>query len=276
MSGSLTDAQHDWVHSFCGIDPRNGASVAPAGGNGGAGGASPGGNGNDGAEGSSAGTGDPSPPTAQETQIEDRRAKRDARVDEYGIEKPPTSWTEKLTDKVAPAEILNDPSTNPLETVGRALAAAPAALAGHFMDSLSPVDTRGDWHVNMPILGEIGHGNEVAEYQKKRAEHEEEMARQGEQQTDPAVDPGTEPGAADGQEPSSSTSSEPEPAATMPEPVATMPEDNGGPGTEPAPAIPQDNGETGATASAPEPEPTPEPEPAPEPEPTPEPEPIAC
>ena len=93
---------------------------------------------------------------------------QDPRIDEYGLHKPAESWTETMTELAYPSEIAQDPNREWYQD-GRAFLAAPAGLAGHFMDELSPIDTNGDWHVPMPILGEMAHGNEEAEYQRQRA-----------------------------------------------------------------------------------------------------------
>lgn len=157
------------------------------------GGAMPGGDGSggapssDGAEGSSHGEVPPAE-DPQQSRIDARRAERDAPVDEYGIAKPATSWTETLTDAVAPPEILNDPSTPWYEQIARAVAAAPAGLAGHFMDNLSPVDSRGHLHMPIPVLGELAHGAAEERYRKERAAHEEKMRQEAESQTGPAIE----------------------------------------------------------------------------------------
>ncbi len=77
--------------------------------------------------------------------------------DEYGLKKPHKSWTERATDLVAP-----DPSAQTtIWDIPRALAAAPLAIGGHFMDS-----------VPMGPFSEIRHGVEVDNYQRERAKHE--------------------------------------------------------------------------------------------------------
>src|SRR5262249_11667794 len=97
----MNSAASDWVQNFCGIDPRaaSGAGGAPA----------YDGAGDEGASGSNGGTGAPSAGDQHRHEIEAaadaRKAKRDAYTDEYGIAKPATPWTVKLTDGVAPPEI---------------------------------------------------------------------------------------------------------------------------------------------------------------------------
>src|SRR5262245_16336006 len=130
-----------------------------------------------------------------ESQVDKRHAERDARVDEYGIQKPAAAWTTKIADDVAPPEIMNDPSTPWYEQIGRAaVAGVGAAIGGHFMDNLSPVDTRGDWHVPIPLLGEIAHSEAEAEYERKRAAYEEKLKKQEEAENQtPEEDDAQEP-----------------------------------------------------------------------------------
>ena len=130
-----------------------------------------------------------------EAQVDKRHAERDARVDEYGIAKPAVSWTTKIADDVGPPEIMNDPSTPWYEQIGRAaVAGVGAAIYGHAMDNISPVDTRGDWHVPVPLLGEIAHGEAEAEYERKRAAYEEKLKKQEEAENQtPEEDDAQEP-----------------------------------------------------------------------------------
>jgi len=105
-----------------------------------------------------------------------RRAREDEETDEFGLHKPAVSWTERLTDYVAPSEVMNDPNTPWYEQIGRGFGAVPAVLAGHVMDALSPVDTRGDWHVPKgPILSDLAEGAEKERYQRERAEKQAEL-----------------------------------------------------------------------------------------------------
>jgi len=106
-----------------------------------------------------------------------RREQEDKELDEYGLHKPAVPWTQRLPDLVAPPEVMNDPDASWGDQIMRGLAAGPAALAGHFMDQLSPVNTRGEWHVPMPIFGELAEGEERERYQRERAEKEAEQAR---------------------------------------------------------------------------------------------------
>jgi hypothetical protein len=116
-----------------------------------------------------------SPLTPIDAEIERRRAERDSRFDEYGIEKPPISWTEKLVDWAAPEEIMNDPSTSSVEQLGRGFLAAPASFAGHVFDEISPFNTRGEIKLPVPILGELAHAEEESRYERKREAYEEQL-----------------------------------------------------------------------------------------------------
>ncbi|MCW5801194.1 MAG: hypothetical protein KIT31_02180 [Deltaproteobacteria bacterium] len=107
-----------------------------------------------------------------EARARARRAEENERTDEYGLHKPAKSWTERLTDYAYPKEAANA-TDKPWYADLNAFKAIPAGFAGHVMDALSPWDTRGDVHLNMPILGEIGHGAEEAEYERKRAAAEQ-------------------------------------------------------------------------------------------------------
>jgi hypothetical protein len=118
-----------------------------------------------------------------------RRAIEDQEVDEYGLHRPATSWTERLTDYAySPEEAQCE--DRPWYADGNAFLAAPAALAGHFMDELSPVDTQGNWHVPVPILGEMAHANHEAEYEAQRAAAE--AAAQQQARDNLAPEPGEE------------------------------------------------------------------------------------
>ena len=108
---------------------------------------------------------------------ERRMAREDEELDEYGLHKPAETWTKRMTDYVAPPEVLNSTDIPWYSQIGRALGAAPMALAGHFMDQLSPVDTRGDLHFPFPVLGEMAHGAEVNRYQQARREKEQEQRK---------------------------------------------------------------------------------------------------
>ncbi len=112
--------------------------------------------------------------------VEARQAAEDAPYDEYGIAQPHKSNTERWVDEVAPPEIMNDPEVGDLEKIGRAFAAAPVALAGHFADNL-PIPGVG---FNVPVLSELAHGEEVARYNRERAAYEEELARQAQEAHD--------------------------------------------------------------------------------------------
>lgn len=100
-----------------------------------------------------------------------RRDVENQATDEYGLHKPATSWTERLTDWMLPREAIQakDASSHWYSEIPRAMGAGFAGIAGHVMDNLSPVNTRGDWHVPVPILGELAHGTEVDEYRRERA-----------------------------------------------------------------------------------------------------------
>jgi hypothetical protein len=95
-------------------------------------------------------------------QVEERQAREDAQYDEYGIEQPGKSHTERWVDEVAPPEIMNDPRVSDTEKVARAFGAAGASFAGHVADQFP-----------IPIFSELQHGEEVAEYNRRRAEAEE-------------------------------------------------------------------------------------------------------
>lgn len=108
-----------------------------------------------------------------------RRAVENQRTDEYGLAKPAVSWTERLTDIAYPPEVAG--SDRPWYVDMRGFLAIPAAGAGHVMDELAPFDTRFDLRMPKPVLGELGHGAHVAEYQQEHAEaaaRAEEEARQ--------------------------------------------------------------------------------------------------
>jgi hypothetical protein len=107
-----------------------------------------------------------------------RRAEENKDTDEYGLHKPAKSWTERLTDYAYPAEVAQA-TDKPWYADLAAFGAIPTALAGHVMDSLSPIDTRGDAHVNLPILGEIGHGEHEAEYRRQRTAAEQKACDEG-------------------------------------------------------------------------------------------------
>lgn len=104
--------------------------------------------------------------------VDARQAAEDAPYDEYDIAQPHKSNTERWVDEVAPPEIMNDPEVGDLEKIGRAFAAAPVALAGHFADNL-PIPGVG---FNVPVLSELAHGEEVARYHRERAAYEEAQA----------------------------------------------------------------------------------------------------
>lgn len=120
---------------------------------------------------------------AIDAAVDKRRAQRDAEIDEYGIAKPAVSWTEKLTDAVAPAEVINDKDTAWYETIGRTLLVAPAAIAGHTLDAIAPVNTRGEFKLPFPILGEMAEGDEQGRYMREREEHEERLKQGAEHPT---------------------------------------------------------------------------------------------
>lgn len=77
-------------------------------------------------------------------------------VDEYGLQVPHKSWTERSADYFAP-----DADDAWYEELGKAAAFTATVPATHVMDSLP-----------FPILGELAHGDEVNRYQQQRAQAE--------------------------------------------------------------------------------------------------------
>ena len=125
--------QYNWVHGFCGIDARAGAS-API--------AEPG----------------PGAPTQQQQsprqQPQDpweaahqRQAKRDAYDDEYGIAKPATPWAKKLPDMVFPDEDLQRQEHRTIH-FSTMLGARPIGWEYPDGDSYATLQLPGALHVN--------------------------------------------------------------------------------------------------------------------------------
>lgn len=102
-----------------------------------------------------------------EHMAEERRAREDAAVDEYGIAMPHKSYTERWLDHIYPQEVIAENEMSWFETLVRAPAALGAVVGGHMMDNL-PV----------PILGEISHERQVEEYHHQRAEAEAAAAEE--------------------------------------------------------------------------------------------------
>jgi len=110
-----------------------------------------------------------------------RRARENQHVDEFGIEKPAVPWTQRLTDYMLPSEAIQskDNASHWYSSIPRSFGACAAGFLGHFMDALSPFDTRGDFHVTGPILGELAHSDKEAEYHRKRASYKKALRSAG-------------------------------------------------------------------------------------------------
>jgi outer membrane protein OmpA-like peptidoglycan-associated protein len=180
MEQTLSDAQYDWTHDFCGIDPRA-STPAPV--------AEPGSD--EPSQEQQSQEQQPKEQQAQKQQPKDpwaaaheRQAKRDAYNDEYGIEKPAAPWAMKLPDMIFPREVVADQSVGTPERIGRGLAAVGAALVGHALDE-SPFDSRGDLQV--PLIGLLREGPQEQAYQQARDEWEKEDKAIKSQRRPPAM-----------------------------------------------------------------------------------------
>lgn len=140
-----------------------------------------------------------------------RRAQENEHVDEYGLAKPAKSWTERLTDYAYPSEAAQA-TDRPWYADLNAVKAIPAGFAGHVMDELSPVNTRGEFQANWPVLGELGRGQEEGEYYQKRlqAEEAEEARNQAAEESDAGS--GADPGPACSEPEQNYTPAEPAPS----------------------------------------------------------------
>jgi hypothetical protein len=116
-----------------------------------------------------------------------RRAEENQRYDEYGLEKPAVSWTERLNDYAYPDEVAQA-TDKPWHADLQAVGTIPASLYGHAMDAVSPFDTRGDLHPTLPIVGEIAHDAEKTRYQQARAEAEASAGQVCEEEVPGAFD----------------------------------------------------------------------------------------
>lgn len=83
--------------------------------------------------------------------------------DEYGLEKPHTTWMEDANELMRPKE-----GAGPGEQLLRAFGAAPVLIGAHILDGI-PIVNGGA----LPgEAGHIKHSYDVAEYQRRRAEIE--------------------------------------------------------------------------------------------------------